>query len=83
MKKTVVGILAAIMALSIITISALAAGNGNGRNFVDSNSDGVCDNLEPGICRGQNFVDLNGDGICDNLGQGKGRGCGLRGGHNR
>ena len=32
--------------------------------FVDSNSDGICDTCG----KGYGFVDANGDGICDNLG---------------
>jgi len=45
-----------------------AAVNSTGRNFVDKDNNGVCDNLgtRSGSGRGANFVDKNGDGICDN-----------------
>lgn len=59
MKKTVIGILAPIIALFLVTTSVLAAGNGNGKNYVDSDGDGVCDNRY-GNSRG------NGMGGCRN-----------------
>jgi hypothetical protein len=42
--------------------------NSTGRNYVDKDNNGVCDNLgtKSGSGRGANFVDKNGDGICDN-----------------
>jgi len=42
--------------------------NSAGRNYVDKDNNGVCDNLgtRSGRGRGTNFVDKNGDGICDN-----------------
>ncbi len=42
--------------------------NSTGRNYVDKDNNGVCDNVgtRPGNGRGANFVDKNGDGICDN-----------------
>lgn len=42
--------------------------NSTGRNYVDKDNNGVCDNLgtRSGNGRGANFVDKNGDGICDN-----------------
>ena len=45
-----------------------AAANATGRNYVDKDNNGVCDNLgtRSGNGRGANFVDKNGDGICDN-----------------
>ncbi len=45
-----------------------AAANSTGRNYVDKDNNGVCDNLgtKAGNGRGANFVDKNGDGVCDN-----------------
>ena len=42
-----------------------------GRNFVDLNNDGICDNQPAGKqnVQGRNFVDANNDGICDNRGK--------------
>jgi hypothetical protein len=40
-----------------------------GRNFVDQNNDGICDNRQNNQSKqvqGRNFVDKNNDGICDN-----------------
>lgn len=63
-------------------MAAYAQGTGKGAghkgaNFVDANSDGVCDSFVDadgnGVCdkkgtcgKGKNFVDANGDGVCDN-----------------
>ncbi len=65
MKKVCIGILAAVMLLSLGTTSALAAGRGNGRGYVDEDGDGVCDNYN-GAC---GYVDEDGDGVCDNCGR--------------
>ena len=76
MKKMVMGAIRAALVLSMAVTGAFAAGydNGRGRNFVDANGDGVCDNYGTGTGRGQYFVDANGDGVCDNYGTGCGRG---------
>jgi len=37
----------------------------NGKNFVDNNKDGVCDNYQNNV-KGCTFVDKNNDGKCDN-----------------
>ena len=96
MKRISLAIASVALILSLGTVNALAAGhhgyqsyagsnangarNGLGRNFVDENSDGVCDfygsgrnfvdENDDGICdfygSGHNFVDENGDGVCDN-----------------
>lgn len=58
--------------------------NTSGRNFVDKNKDGICDNVgnRNKNAKGRNFVDKNNDGICDNrgngncVGKGNGKGCG-------
>lgn len=49
-----------------------------GRNFVDTNKDGVCDNWSsrPANGRGGQFVDANNDGICDRFTQGNRQGTG-------
>ena len=46
MKKMVMGAISAALVLSMAVTGAFAAGygNGRGRNFVDANGDGVCDN---------------------------------------
>ncbi|MBI5326246.1 MAG: hypothetical protein HZB41_13410 [Ignavibacteriae bacterium] len=53
-----------------------------GRNFVDNDKDGICDNNKSGFGRGmgrtgmnrsRNYVDNDKDGICDNFSQGKGK----------
>ena len=73
MKKMVIGTISAALVLSMAVTGAFAAGHGNGhgRNFVDANGDGVCDNYGTG--RGQYFVDADGDGVCDNYGTGRGQ----------
>lgn len=65
MKKAFLGILGAIIAVSVGTTSAFAAGSGARRNFVDADSDGVCDNAGSNVC---SYVDADGDGVCDNYG---------------
>ena len=67
MKKMVMGTVSAALVLSLAVTGAFAAGNGRGRNYVDANGDGVCDNYGTG--RGQYFVDADGDGVCDNCTQ--------------
>lgn len=74
MKKSIAGILTAAMVLSVGATSALAAGRGYGRNFVDANNDGICDYAEH-ACP---YIDSDNDGICDNFGAGRGRGFGCR-----
>ena len=80
MKIIVVSIMAAALVLTVGTVSAFAAGS----RFVDSNSDGVCDNWTAtgkgqGNGNGQGFVDEDNDGVCDNwtaTGKGQGNGNG-------
>lgn len=73
MRKVFLGILAALIALSVGATTAFAAVPGCGRYFVDADGDGICDNA--GIrCA---YVDADGDGICDVCGaahSGAGRG---------
>lgn len=64
MKKTVIGILAAAVVMSIGVVSAFAGGHGRGSRYTDANNDGVCDYAKS-ICQ---YIDADGDGICDNCG---------------
>lgn len=85
MRKALLGIMAAAVILSLEGTTALAAGPGYGRYYVDADGDGVCDNIGTGV--GGNFVDADGDGICDNYqsgqcwGRGYGRGYGRGNGY--
>ena len=69
--RTMTGILiVALVALSI-GVAAAQYGQGNGTQYVDTNDDGICDNID--TC--PRSVDTDGDGVCDNLGDcGRGRG---------
>lgn len=72
MKKALILILAAVLAVSICVTSAFAANNGNvGQNLVDADRDGICDNRETyqQSVGGKNFVDADNNGICDNAGE--------------
>ena len=78
MKKILMGGVVIALVLTVGLTTAFAAG---GRNYVDVNGDGTCDNRGT-YCR---YVDANGDGVCDNYGtncrnsntgcRGWGRGC--------
>lgn len=72
MKKIRIAAIAAAVVLVLGVTTAFAAG---GRNFVDADGDGICDNRGTG--RGVCYVDADGDGVCDNYGTGRwaGRGC--------
>ena len=50
----------AIAAL-VLTVGVTGAFAAGGRNYVDANGDGICDN-RGNYCR---FVDTDGDGVCD------------------
>ena len=91
-KKIAGGILAVLLLLSVGTMSVLAAGRGNHRNFTDKDGDGVCDCYTVHQkCESsqkdyrKNFVDKDEDGVCDNhaSSQSTGQGRGLRGGRGR
>jgi len=77
--KKAIGILVAALMLTIVT-TAFALEQVQGKNFADSDSDGVYDNYVPSQNKGSgfgqngNFVDSDSDGVCDNyvLGQSKG-----------
>ena len=69
MKKFIISI--SVIALFFALNSSLYAQKdssqtGKGKNYVDKNKDGVCDNYNSQKGRGRNFVDKNNDGICDN-----------------
>lgn len=51
-KKVLAGVLAVTLLLPIGTTSAFAATPGQGRNFVDEDGDGICDNYVYGRCQG-------------------------------
>ena len=85
MKKTVIGILAAAVVMSIGVVSAFAGGHGRGSRYTDANNDGVCDYAK-GICdncggerehkthNGRYFADDDHDGACDHYGTRQGQG---------
>lgn len=73
-KQSVAGVLTVAVILSVGATSAFAASRGYGRNFVDTNHNGVCDYRE----RACPYIDSDNDGICDNFGTGQGRGLGCR-----
>lgn len=79
MKKALLGILAAVAALSVVTTAAFAAGPGGGRCFVDADGDGIWDNAGTRCV----YADADGDGVCDNASSCRGSGCGrgFHGGH--
>lgn len=58
MKKILMGTAIAALVLTVGVTGAFAAG---GRNYVDANGDGICDN-RGNYCR---FIDTDGDGVCD------------------
>lgn len=65
MKRVLTGILILILVLALCMATAYAVGPRRGRNYVDTDRDGVCD-LAGSQC---NWQDANGDGICDNCGR--------------
>lgn len=71
MKKVFSIALATIIALSAVVGASAFAGSPNGRNYIDANNDGVCDNAKKDCTR--NFVDADNDGVCDNYADGQGR----------
>ena len=61
MKKTLLGVLSTVIVLSVCAATAFAAGPRCGRNFVDADGDGICDNAGSGCV----YADADGDGLCD------------------
>lgn len=70
MRKLLTGIVTMGLLLSVGITTTFAAGTARGRNFADTNNDGICDYYNTS-CQ---FVDNDGDGICDNCGF---AGCGM------
>lgn len=64
MRKTLLSAVGLVLALSMGVTTAFAAGPGCGRNFVDTDGDGICDNAGS-MCI---YADADEDGICDNCG---------------
>ncbi len=78
--KKIVTFLTMVFILSLFCTTVSAACPGNGRNYVDADGDGICDNYGYGCgnrygCgnnyrRGygcsRGYVDADGDGVCDN-----------------
>ena len=82
MKRTVLICVLLALLIALLPAAAYAAGPGCfGRNYVDADSNGVCDNAMENSC---SYADENSDGICDYRamaarGCGRGRnGCGFR-----
>lgn len=61
MKKALLGVLFTVIVLSVCGTTAFAAGPGCGRNFVDTDGDGICDHAGSGCV----YADADGDGLCD------------------
>lgn len=61
MRKVFLGVLASVIVFSAGATIAFAGGPGDGRHFVDTDSDGICDNANS-MCI---YADADGDGICD------------------
>ena len=73
MKRLIILFLAVLMVAGLATTAmARGGGCGRGRNYVDADGNGVCDNCGTGT--GRYYVDANGDGVCDNYGTGCHRG---------
>lgn len=79
MKKFVT-ILTMALILSVFSTTVIAAAPGNGKNYVDADGDGVCDNYgsnrngcgkRSGYGKrsgcGKGYIDADGDGVCDNI----------------
>lgn len=67
--KTFSVIAVAFMLVSLLAVSAMAAGQERGagmNSFIDTDADGVCDNFIDGDGACDNFIDEDGDGINDN-----------------
>jgi len=78
---------AAMLIAGLLISTTAFSQSANGRNFVDKDKNGVCDNqknVKARSANGRNFVDANADGVCDNQsarqckGKGKGNGQGGR-----
>lgn len=79
MRKAFLGVLTAMILLSLGATTAFAAGHRSRHYFVDADGDGICDNA------GSMCIYADEDGICDNYISCQGGGCGnsFRGGCGR
>lgn len=71
--KKIAATLTIALILSVFSTAVTAAGPGNGRNYVDADGNGVCDNAGSngnGCGRrsgcGKGYADADGNGVCDN-----------------
>ena len=92
MKKTFKYMAAMVIVGMFLSTSAIGQTAATGKNYVDKDKNGVCDNKtvnKGNSGSGRNYTDANNDGVCDNrkgVGQGKGcgqkqKGCRYRGGN--
>ncbi len=75
MKKLITSAVTMGLILSMGSLTAFATDSYQGASYIDSDNDGVCDNV--GVYR--NFIDEDGDGICDILNSGMGQRKGANG----
>ena len=61
-KKTMAMIAAGALVIGMVPAALFASGQGVGRQIVDLDDNGVCDNHGKN-CKG--FIDENNDGVCD------------------
>lgn len=61
MRKVLLRVVTAAVILTLGSTGVFAAGPGDGRYFVDADSDGICDNAGSRCA----YADADGDGICD------------------
>ena len=73
-KKILLGVVVAVLVISIGITSTFAIGSAYGRNYADADNNGVCDNYEAvvdgvraaGRYCGRSYVDADNNGVCDN-----------------
>jgi hypothetical protein len=84
MKKTFKYMAAMVIVGMFLSTSAIGQTTATGKNYVDKDKNGVCDNRtvsKGNSASGRNFTDANNDGMCDNrqsAGKEKGKGCGQK-----
>lgn len=79
MKKILLGVVVAVLVISIGITSTFAIGSAYGRNYADADNNGVCDNYEAivdgvraaGRYCGRSYADADNDGVCGNYGGGR------------
>ena len=76
-RMLIICLLLALMLAALPAVAYAAAPAEFGRNYMDKNNDGICDNAGSGSC----YVDLDEDGVCDNAAdkvcENKGSMCGM------